>query len=193
MTIKDRFVWGGKDATISRVTFDTVAGRVSPLPVGKTSSLVESYREVAIRYAQGYSIVARAYNEGVAYRFASHVTASARLYVANEEANFTFAEQVKVWYPAMSGGEGTGENYERWYTTFPSIAAINESMVSRESDFTWCVTPALFGFDGGAGVKVAITEADLHRYPTLYLRRGSPTGMKGRWSFYPKETTPGSA
>jgi alpha-glucosidase len=184
------YTWG-RDATVSTVTHNEV-DTSTPLPVGKTAALVEAYREVAIRYAQGYSLVARAYNEGVAYRFASNVTMSAKVYVNSEEANFTFAEAVKVWYPAMSDldKEGVDENYERWYTTFPSIAAIDEGM--KGSDFRWCVTPALFGFNAGAGVKVALTEADLHSYPTLYLHRGTPASMKGRWAYYPKETTQGS-
>jgi alpha-glucosidase len=185
------YTWG-RDATVAEVTFDSVAERRTPLPVGKTSALVESYREVTIRYRQGYSLVARAYNEGAAYRFVSNVPLSTKVYVHAEEANFAFAEPVKVWYPAMSDldKEGVDENYERWYTTFESIAAINESLSG--SDFRWCATPALFGFDAGSGVKVALTEADLHSYPTLYLKRGTPVSMKGRWAYYPKETTPGN-
>jgi alpha-glucosidase len=185
------YTWG-RDAAIVEVTFDSAIGRITPLPVGKTSALVESYKEVAVRYQQGYSLVARAYNEGVAYRFVSNVPLSTKVYVHSEEANFTFAENVKVWYPAMSDldKEGSDENYERWYTTFESIAAINENMSG--SDFRWCATPALFGFNGGGGVKVALTEADLHSYPTLYLKRGTPASMKGRWAYYPKETTSGS-
>jgi alpha-glucosidase len=185
------YTWG-RDAVVAGVTFDSVTGRRTPLPVGKTSALEESYREVTIRYREGYSLVARAYNEGVAYRFVSNVPLSTKVYVHSEEANFAFAEPVKVWYPAMSDldKEGVDENYERWYTTFESIAAINESMSG--SDFRWCATPALFGFDAGLGVKVALTEADLHSYPTLYLKRGTPVSMKGRWAYYPKEVTPGN-
>jgi alpha-glucosidase len=185
------YTWG-RDATVAEVTFDSVTERRTPLPVGKTAALVESYREVTIRYRQGYSLVARAYNEGAAYRFVSHVPLSTKVYVHAEEANFTFADPVKVWYPAMSDldKEGSDENYERWYTTFESIAAINESMSG--SDFRWCATPALFGFNAGEGVKVALTEADLHSYPTLYLKRGTPVSMKGRWAYYPKETTQGN-
>jgi alpha-glucosidase len=38
---------------------------------------------------------------------------------------------------------------------------------------------------------VAITEADLHSYPTLYLQRESSGSMKGFWTYYPKTQTTG--
>jgi alpha-glucosidase len=196
MTIKDGDVWG-RDATVSAVAYDTAtaaAPRTIPLIYGKTASLTESYREVLVTFEQGYSLAVRAYNEGAAYRFISHAAGGAKIYVANEKATFTFAETVKVWYPAMSSLDkmGNDENYERWYTKFGSIADIrNDYDATNSNDFRYSVTPILFGFDGGSGVKVAITEADLHSYPTLYLQRNSSNSMKGFWTYYPKTQTVG--
>ncbi|MDR0567100.1 MAG: glycoside hydrolase family 97 catalytic domain-containing protein [Prevotellaceae bacterium] len=196
MTIKDGGVWG-KDATVSAVAYDTataVAPRAIPLIYGKTASLVESYREVRVDFAQGYSLAVRAYNEGAAYRFISRAANGDTTYVASENASFTFAEAVTVWYPAMSDLDkmGDDENYERWYTKFGSIADIRSDYdAANGNDFRYSVTPVLFGFDGGSGVKVAITEADLHSYPTLYLQRESNSSMKGFWTYYPKTQTAG--
>lgn len=196
MTIKGGDVWG-RNATVSTVAYDTAtatAPRTIPLIYGKTASLTEAYREVSIRYAQGYSLAVRAYNEGAAYRFTSHVADGVKTYVADEKASFTFAEPVTVWYPGMSSLDkmGNDENYERWYTKFDNIAAIrNDYDATNSNDFRYSVTPILFGFDGGSGVKVAITEADLHSYPTLYLQRETPNSMKGFWTYYPKTQTVG--
>lgn len=196
MTIKDGYVWG-RDATVSAVACDTAtaaAPRTIPLIYGKTASLVESYREVRVRYVQGYSIALRAYNEGAAYRFISHTADGVKICVANEKASFTFAETVTVWYPGMSSLDkmGSDENYERWYTKFGSIADIRSDYdAANGNDFRYSVTPVLFGFDGGSGVKVAVTEADLHSYPTLYLQRESSGSMKGFWTCYPKTQTAG--
>jgi alpha-glucosidase len=196
MTIKDGSVWG-KNATVSAVAYDTAtaaAPRTIPLIYGKTASLTESYREVRVRYAQGYSLAVRAYNEGVAYRFISHAADGATTYVASEAANFTFAETVTVWYPGMSSLDkmGNDENYERWYTKFNSIAAIRRDYdATNSNDFRYSVTPVLFGFDGGAGVKVAVTEADLHSYPALYLQPDGASNLKGFWTYYPATQTVG--
>jgi alpha-glucosidase len=196
MSIKDGDVWG-QNATVSSVAYDTAtatAPRTIPLLYGKTASLVESYREVKITCEQGYSIAVRAYNEGAAYRFISHAAGGATVRVASEDATFTFAEQVTVWYPGMSSLDkmGNDENYERWYTKFNSIADIRKDYDSGNSnDFRYSVTPILFGFDGGSGVKVALTEADLHSYPALYLKPDGASSIKGFWTPYPKTQTTG--
>jgi alpha-glucosidase len=195
MNIKGGYVWG-KDATVSAVAYDTLtaaAPRTIPLLYGKTSALTEAYREALVTFSQGYSLAIRAYDEGAAYRFISHVADGDTTRIASEKATFAFAETVKVWYPAMSNLDkmGDDENYERWYTKFGSISGIDASLSANNNDFQWCVTPVLFGFDDGEGVKVAITEADLHSYPTLYLQPAAGNSMKGFWSPYPKETTYG--
>jgi alpha-glucosidase len=189
MAIRDGDTWG-KNATVQSVVFDTVSETITPL-IWKNASIADNYRQLSIRYAQDYSIVLRAYDDGVAYRFVSHK--SGQVYVASETYNVRFAEPTKVWYPAMSNldEEGTSENYERSYHLYSSIAAIDTS-VRNEADRRWCATPALFGFDGGNGVKVALTEADLHRYPALYLMPDKTNnGMYGHWARYPETTTSG--
>jgi alpha-glucosidase len=235
MAIKDGIVWG-KNATVQAVSVDSSTAR-APRPIkvlyGKTQSLTESYKELSIRYIQGYSIVVRVQNEGVAYRFVSHAADGAITYVAEEKATFNFAEATGVWYPASDytgiGADHAGTkvyvryksgaikyvdyadevkadkdaglidevvepltNYERWYTKLNSIADIDTSKWDKQNsnnDYHWCVTPVLFGFS--SDVKVALTEADLHHYPALYMKRNGTQGMKGVWESYPTSTTVG--
>ncbi|MDR1342859.1 MAG: glycoside hydrolase family 97 catalytic domain-containing protein [Prevotellaceae bacterium] len=196
MTIKDGYVWG-RDATVTSVAYDTLtaaAPRAIPLIYGKTAALAEAYREALVTFSQGYSLAVRVYNEGAAYRFISNAAGGAKTYVADEVAGFTFAETVTVWYPGMSdlSKMGNDENYERWYTKFGSIAAIRTDYdAANGNDFRYSVTPMLFGFDGGSGVKVALTEADLHSYPALYLKPDGASAVKGFWTYYPREQTVG--
>ncbi|MDR1225348.1 MAG: glycoside hydrolase family 97 catalytic domain-containing protein [Prevotellaceae bacterium] len=186
-------VWG-RDATVSAVTIDSSTVQdpiIAPLMYGKVSSLKESYRALTLTYSQGYSLVVRAYDEGVAYRFTSSFADGVKAYVKDEQANFNFAEAATVWYPAV---DNNLENFERWYVKFDSIGKVDTTRFdshNSNNNFRWCITPVLFGFDKGEGVKVAITESDLHNYPALYMKRSGTRGIKGVWEYYPATETQG--
>jgi alpha-glucosidase len=195
MQVQGGITWG-VSASAASIAWDTATAhtpRVSNLLFGKTSTLTESYRELAINFEQGYTLTARCYDEGCAYRWSGGAQ-DAVTRIAAEKAMFTFAQTTAVWYPGMSDSakQGDDENYERWYTKFNSISAIRSDYDrTNGNDFRWSVTPVLFGLDNGNGIKIAITEADLHHYPALYLQKADNTTMKGYWQKYPRSQTAG--
>jgi len=160
----------GSSAEVSGTSTRTVDDDITRL-YGKSATLKDNFNELTINFTQDYSLIVRAYNEGVAWRF---VTAMAGDVIVNSEtATFNFAGTPGVIFPEA---DIEMRSWERSYYTYGSI---NEIAVNR-----FCVTPALFTYQS-EGIKVAVAESDLFDYPGMYLQR-TATGMKGKWAQYPK-------
>jgi alpha-glucosidase len=160
------------------------------VPVGKNRTLTEAYNELTIEYDEKYKLVARAYNEGVAYRFVTDF--DNEITVSSEEALFNFAATTKVYFPECDANTSaeTGDggikysihqgyrNFERTYNTYTAPAAISAGKFS--------VTPVLFEYTG-TPYKVVVTEADTYDYPGMYMERSGARSMRGMWAGYPKK------
>ncbi|MDE5890788.1 MAG: glycoside hydrolase family 97 N-terminal domain-containing protein, partial [Bacteroidales bacterium] len=129
---------------------------------------------------QDFRLMFRAYNEGVAYRFASE--SKTPFEVASEEAAFNFPEDWNMWAAYVCQHTETLENqfwnsFENTYTYSP----ISEWNASRLAFLPLLV-------DAAAGKKLCIMESDLTDYPGMYLYNGEGTAsVKGVYAGYPKE------
>lgn len=139
---------------------------------GKSSELSDHYNELSINFTEPYSLIFRAYNEGVAYRFTTAFEED--VIVQSEEANFNFALAPSVVFPEA---DPAMRSWERSYVNYSSLADIS---VTRFS-----VTPTLFSYDE-SGLRIVIAESDLFDYPGMYLERNDLNGVKGKWAAYPK-------
>src|SRR6218665_311468 len=144
------------------------------LPYGNFKKLREQYNELEVEFAGNYSIIVRAYNQGVAYRFKTKFDSA--ITVINEEANFNFQGAPSVSFPESD----TFTSWEVPYVQYASIASIAENKKA--------ITPLMFSYEK---INVAIAESDVLDYPGMYLKKHQGS-LKGEWAKYPKRTELGS-
>ena len=165
----------GKDATIKNTESKSVSETIPTLyGIKQSAPLDDTYNELIINFEEDYSLIVRAYDEGVAYRFATRF--EGEVIVQTEEANFNFASNPTVWF---SQGDENMRSWERSYQFYNSISVINPLIFS--------VTPAMFSYP--AGLRVVIAESDQLDYPGMYIERSGDNSMRGKWAQYPKTVT----
>jgi len=136
----------------------------------------DQYNELNITFSDQYSLIFRAYDEGVAYRFVTRIKDSVT--VKSEQAGFNLTGSPEAVYPETD----VFTAWELSYARYNSIAAIPEGKKA--------ITPALFS-DTASGVKVVIAESDLLDYPGMYLLKAQGR-IQGEWAKYPSKTVMGS-
>ena len=165
--------------TESRRTIDeTVAS-----PFTRQAAMRNHCNELTLKLKEGLSIIFRAYNEGVAYRFRWEGKAGK---VISEEARFSFAGDYTATAPYVSRFDSTRHesqyfsSFENQYTTLP---------LSRLDPRRLCFLPLLV--HGPNGVKICLTESTLIDYPGMYLRGGGDGVLYGEQAPLPKEVEQG--
>ena len=176
MLLTDGTIYGGVQKA-PKVTRKTV-NQTLPAMTYKKSQVVDNYNEMTLKYKE-YSVVFRAYDEGMAYRFVSH--AKAPFKVESECAEFNFAQDWNAWIPYVKQNEETLEtqlfnSFENTYKYHP----LSEYDVTHLS-----FTPLMV--DGPKGKKIVVAEADLMNYPGMFLFNfEGKSGLKGRFAPVPK-------
>jgi alpha-glucosidase len=94
MVLADGTIYGGVQKA-PKVTRRTV-NETLPAITYKKAQVVDNFNEMTLKYKE-FSVVFRAYDEGVAYRFVSH--SKTPFYVESECAEFNFAEDWNMWVP----------------------------------------------------------------------------------------------
>lgn len=163
----------GKNGTVSNVRTQTVNENIRPV-YGKFAQVNDNYNELAIDFGKDYTIIFRAYNEGVAYRFVTRLKDS--LNVLSEQADFQLANP-------KSAIVAETDNYTAWELayTYPAFDEV--------SDTKHTITPALFTQTNDT--RVVVAESDVLDYPGMYLTRNGAK-MHGVWANYPSQTKMGS-
>jgi len=144
---------------------------VEPVVRQKFAKIRDRYNELRLTMDGGYSVVFRAYNEGVAYRFETTLP-DKQVKIYGEEANFNFPTNFVVYYPQ----EDTFYSHnERKYLP---------QHLSEIAPMFIATLPAVV--DGRGGAKVAIAESDLSDYPGLWLQGSAPQfALKATFPPYP--------
>lgn len=165
----------GRNCSIIKVKEYKINKSIQPL-YGQFSKLREHYNELKIDFKNNYSLILRAYNEGVAYRFVTSFKDSVK--VVGEQADFNLVSPIIATLAQT-------DNYAAWelpYKDYHSMQGIPQN--------THAIIPALFTHMPSK-VRVVIAEADLLNYPGMYLQRTGNT-MRGIWANYPIQTGMGS-
>jgi alpha-glucosidase len=156
----------GMHPVVKSVGSRTVDQVLEPVVRQKSASIRDHCNELTIRFKGNYSLVFRAYNEGVAFRWES--TIKDDIIVVSEETEFSFAADHTVWFPEE---ESLFTHQEREYLQLPLSEITHER---------FCSPPALV--DIREGPKVLISEANLFDYPGIYLRGDvEPHTLKGKF------------
>jgi len=160
-----------KNSKISSVdeTIKTVWGNRSEVP--------NHYNELKLSFDDGYNILFRAYNDGVAYRFQSDL--DGELIVYDEEVEYRFWEDHPMINHVV---DSYTSSYEKNYTRQNISDITTENLISLPSII-----------DNGK-LKLAILESDLYEYPGFYLtKKGNHTRyyLDGSFPKYPTKWEPG--
>ena len=171
MHLSNGMVVGG--GTVQNTETNRVDASVD-VPIGKNKTLKEVYNELVIYFNEGYDLVVRAYNEGIAYRFRTQFPGN--IIVDKEDFVFNFARNTQVYFPECSDETDMG-NYEKIYKIYNTV---NDIPANRFS-----VSPVMYAVKDSP-YKVAITESDTYDYPGLYVKCNGDNSMRGMWAQYPK-------
>jgi len=165
----------GQSAKVISTSTKNVKNTLRPL-YGKSTALEDNYQQLTIQLKGDYSVVFRAYNDGMAYRFVTSLKDSVK--VMSEQASFNLPGA-----PSVTWAEAT--NYTAW-----ELPYVEHSSVNEVKNDTRALTPALFGYPQN-NVKIVVAEADVFDYPGMYIQKHDG-GFRGEWAKYPAKTEMGS-
>jgi alpha-glucosidase len=173
----------GKNAHLKKQYMREVKETISPV-IYKKKEIPDHYNERVFEFKEGFNLIFRAYDEGIAYRFIS--TLNKPFTVQSEEAVFRFPSDQKAYIPYVQLIKEPLEaqfynSFENTYTHIP----LSQWDVRRLA-----FSPLLV--EGVNGKKVCIAESDLLNYPGMFLYKGdAANSLKGIFASYPKEVKQG--
>ena len=176
---------GGKtfDAlTVRKVTRRTI-DEVVASPFTRQATMRNHCNELTLQMREGLSLVFRAYNEGIAYRF---VWEGKPGRVNKEKVDYSFYGDWNITAPYVSQFDSLrhevqySTSFENQYTTLP-LSQLDQSRL--------CFLPLMVHCDNG--VKVCITESALLDYPGLYLHGTGGRPLVGEHAPLPRRVEQG--
>ena len=176
MTMENGNIWGKNGEVVGTSTRST-SEKVYPV-AGNYRELTDHYNELSLKFKDGYSVIFRMYNEGMAYRFCGNLPEQDSLIVVDEEASFNLADDPAVILPETT-------NFTAW-----ELSNVLYEGISKIEEHKYGITPTLFT-NKMQNVRVVVAESDLNNYPGMYLRKEDGK-MKGYWAAYPKKIEMGS-
>lgn len=142
-----------------------------PVVRQKAAELREHYHELRLDFEGGYAVVFRAYNEGMAYRWETSLSA-AEVKVTGEEVAVRFADGFTSYFAEEKSFYSHNEEH---FLPRPLGDLTARDLAS---------TPVII--DAGA-VKLALADADVVDYPGLWWHGTGGPAMAGTFPPYPLE------
>lgn len=182
MTLGDGTVRGPK-AKVSKAVRRSNESVVES-PFSQSATMADNYNALTLQMKGDWSVEFRAYDDGVAYRFAS--TGKHPYEIKSEQVEFNFPADYTASVPYVRTGSDDDmqsqffNSFENQYTVSP-LSGLNPRRL------------AFLPLSVDAGdVRVAITETDLDNYPGLYLYNPDGTNsLKGKHAPYPTKVVDG--
>lgn len=157
----------------------SVEQEIEPLFYRK-NLIKDCFNELELKFAEKFSLIFRAYDDGVAYRFLSD--RRGELIVEQEEAKFNFPSNSKAYVPYVEKKRGSLE--EQMFTSFENTYQHIHLLEWDKERLAFL--PLLV--EGEGGKKLLITEADLINYPGMFLyNKSGDTSLEGVFAPYPAE------
>jgi alpha-glucosidase len=139
---------------VQKVTQNSVNEIVKPEIRDKAATLNNSYNELEIRFRNNHAITLRLFNEGLAYRLSTSSKDSLKI----------ISEKLDVYFePSDSARFQSSETFNSAYETPYEHAKLTE--IEKDK---LCNLPLLV--EKSNGLKIMVTEADLHNFPGLWLK-----------------------
>lgn len=176
MTLDNGATVYGRDFRLRKILRRSV-DRLVQAQVYKKAEVRDCFNELILKF-KGYSVIFRAYDEGMAYRFVSE---SGRPFtVLSEQAEFNFPADFRAWVPYVT----KKDSWERqFFNSFENHYA--DIRLSEWDADRLAFLPLLV--EAPQGRKLCITESDLLNYPGMCLHNGdASTTLTGVYAKYPK-------
>lgn len=154
--------------TVRKVTRRTIDETVAS-PFTRQATMRNHCNELTLHLREGLSLVFRAYNEGIAYRF---VWDGEPGRVIQETVSYNFDPNWEVTAPYVSQFDSLRHDVQ-YSTSFEN--QYTYTTLSQLDPRRLCFLPLMVHCD--KGVKVCITESALLDYPGLYLHRTGYGGL----------------
>ena len=178
MDLSDGTVFGQNDKVRKtvRTSFDDTFSTVAY----KKAEVRDNYNQILLNFKE-FSLIFRAYDDGVAYRFVSNLDKKKTYEVISEQAEFNFGEDRQAFIPYVNSGAKTVEG--QYFNSFENTYTVQNLSQWRKDRLAFL--PLVVAAD--EGVKILITEADLTNYPGMHVigTEGS-NSLKGTFAPYPK-------
>jgi len=178
-------IWG-KDPVLKNKKTQSINREVQS-SLYKKSVIKDIYNELVLNFRGNYSLIFRAYNQGVAYRFRTDY--KEEMIIVNEEVNLRFNQDYGALIPYVRNRNYDPENFNKqFYNSFENTYThLKLSEIDKTRMF---FLPVLIELNDGK--KLCFTEADLEDYPGLNLvNRTGSTSLAGVFAPYPKKTLQG--
>lgn len=161
----------GKEARVKTTRNYYISETIYPAVREKSKAIDNKCNELTIEFEKPFSVIFRAYDDGVAYRFATRMADPVT--VVSEEIEYSFPEDYLTWFPQE---DSFYTHQERQY---------QHKRLSELEAGRFCSIPVLV--EAGEGPKIAVTESDLIDYPGFYLQAQGDRALKGIFPKYPKK------
>ena len=162
----------GMDSRVMRVQRKKIEEMVES-PFYRFKEFVAACNELNLKLKNGFGVVFRAYNDGVAYRF--YTTRKDEVIIENEVAEFNFPEDYTAYLPYSTNDEKPmAMAYQNIYDVTP---------LSKAKDKLAFLPVTV---DCGK-VKLTVLESDLEAYPGMFVQ-AKGTSLQGTFAPYPPKT-----
>ncbi len=177
MKLQDGLILGNHPV-LKKMRKQSVNRLIYPEIRQKNKSIQEVCNEVELFFKGNYSIVFRAYNEGVAYRFKT--TFDNEILVLDEQSNYRFSSNDTIYFALLN--HEAKPNDDCFHTSFEELYKTMPISEIKADDMAY--SPVVVCLDN---LKVAITESDLIDYPGMFITgtNDEPYTLKGKFAPYP--------
>ncbi len=144
---------------------------ITPVVKHKRASIADHGNELTIDFQGDYSLIFRAYNDGVAYRFATRLNRDVK--VMKEQVTFAFPADYPGYLPIT---KTLMMSFEKPYIYEPISKMAADDMVYLP-----------ITLEAANGVRIAITESALEDYAGMFLKKADaqPNILEGAFANYP--------
>ncbi len=185
MNIKDKPFIGARPQVTGRKEH-SVSGVINT-PIYKKAAIQEQANELEVFFADNYSVVLRAYNDGVAYRFKT--TLGGEVTVLEERASINLPSPELTAYVGYNWGNRDDPGQDKLQNSWESIYVKTRVSQIAADKSRLIYLPLLFEYDDG--VCMCVTESDLLDYPgwNLYRKSGDSAKLSPWMAKYPVRAT----
>jgi alpha-glucosidase len=156
------------DAKVKKCRIEEINNTLSPVVPHKNSTITDHCNQMTLQFSDGNTIIFRAYNDGIAYRFSTSYKND--IIVKDETFSVPLPAGTETWYPREESFMSHNERYF-YHGIMDTIG--KDHLASL---------PALFK---PSGVNMLITESDIEDFPGMWLRGDGKGGLVGVHPAYP--------
>ena len=165
----------GEGSHLQRAVKSTEKGTISAFAY-KRNQVSDNYNQLKLQFKEGFALIFRLYNEGMAYRFAS--LKDKQITVFTEQTDVCFARD---WMARVPYVYGKGDRETEFHTSFENEYTY-ERLSKLSADHLF-YSPLIVEADGG--VRLCIAESDVENYPGQFWTSKGGTAITAVSAPYP--------